>query len=122
MAKLKDYVMEEEMEKKAGRSEAPEAPPEPENGAQEKIVISAPSKKVAFAIDKGNLLSNFLFRNSSYFVYIHLLFIFLFLIFLWFCFGLKTKERSEFGIIGTGTDTILSQSECGTELLQNFNS
>ncbi|KAF8032994.1 hypothetical protein BT93_D1783 [Corymbia citriodora subsp. variegata] len=44
--------MEEEVEKKAGRSEAPKAPPEPENGAEEKIVISAPSKKVAFAADK----------------------------------------------------------------------
>ncbi|KAI3421524.1 Remorin_C domain-containing protein [Psidium guajava] len=44
--------MEEEVEKKAGRSEAPKAPPEPENGAQEKIVISASSKKVAFATDE----------------------------------------------------------------------
>lgn len=47
VAKLKDYVMEEEVEKKADRSEAPKAPPEPENGAEEKIVISAPNKKVA---------------------------------------------------------------------------
>ncbi|KAL3743074.1 hypothetical protein ACJRO7_018385 [Eucalyptus globulus] len=44
--------MEEEVEKKAGRSEAPKAPPEPENGAEEKIVISAPSKRVAFAADR----------------------------------------------------------------------
>lgn len=53
MAKLKDYVMEEEVEKKADRSEAPKAPPEPENGAEEKIVISAPNKKVAFTTDVG---------------------------------------------------------------------
>ncbi|XP_030551681.2 remorin-like [Rhodamnia argentea] len=51
VAKLKDYVMEEEVEKEAGRTDAPEAPPEPENGAQEKIVISAPNKKVAFVAD-----------------------------------------------------------------------
>ncbi|XP_030454099.1 remorin-like [Syzygium oleosum] len=43
--------MEEEVEKKADRSEAPKAPPEPENGAEEKIVISAPNKKVAFTTD-----------------------------------------------------------------------
>lgn len=49
---MKDYVMEEEVEKKAGRSEVPKAPPEPENGAEEKIVISAPSKRVAFAADR----------------------------------------------------------------------
>ncbi|KAF8042790.1 hypothetical protein BT93_A1192 [Corymbia citriodora subsp. variegata] len=57
--------MEEAVEKKASRSEAPKAPPEPENGAEEKIVISAPSKKVAFAADKGSLgLTSFLLMGS----------------------------------------------------------
>ncbi|XP_010053297.2 uncharacterized protein At3g61260 isoform X2 [Eucalyptus grandis] len=49
--------MEEEVEKKAGRSEVPKAPPEPENGAEEKIVISAPSKRVAFAADRDAVLA-----------------------------------------------------------------